>query len=67
MIKTFDRKSTWDTKYVPNFRVVCLVGSRQLAVSDLTDRTRKVIVCNAYKTMPSDCINSSILDKQVFG
>ena len=30
MIKSFDRKGTWDAKYIPNFRVVCLIGSRQL-------------------------------------
>ena len=34
MIKNFDRKSTWDAKYIPNFRVVLLIGSRQLEVSD---------------------------------
>ena len=25
MIKNFDRKSTWDAKYVPNFRDVHLI------------------------------------------
>ena len=28
MIKNFDKKSTWDAKHVPNFRVVHLIGSR---------------------------------------
>ena len=32
MIRNFNKKSNWDAKYVPNFRVVCLIGSRQLEV-----------------------------------
>ena len=32
MIKNFNKKSTWDAKYIPNFRVVHLIGSRQLEV-----------------------------------
>ena len=27
MIKDFNKKSTWDAKYVPNFRVVKLIGT----------------------------------------
>ena len=39
MIKNFDSKSTWDAKHIPNFRVVCLIASRQLEVSDPMGRT----------------------------
>ena len=29
MIKNFDKKKTnWDTKYIPNFRIVRLIGPR---------------------------------------
>ena len=34
MVKNFDRKSNWDIKYVPNIRVVKLIGTRQLEVSN---------------------------------
>ena len=67
MIKSLDRKPTWDAKCIPNFRVVCLIGSRQLEVSDPMGRTRKVNVCDAHKIMPSDHIIRSIPDEQVFG
>ena len=67
MIRSFDKKSTWDVKYIPNFRVVCLIGSRQLEVSNATGRTIKVNVCDVHKIVPSDHIISSILDDQVFG
>ena len=67
MIRNFKKKSTWDSKYIPNFRVVHLIGSRQLEVSDPTGRIRKVNVCDAHKIVPSDHIISSILDEQVFG
>ena len=66
MIKNFDRKSTWDTKYVANFRVLNLIGSKQLEVSDPTHRSRKVNICDAHKIMPLDHIISSIPDEQVF-
>ena len=29
MIKIFDKKLNWDAKYVPNFRVVKLIGTTQ--------------------------------------
>ena len=67
MIKIFDRKFTWGAKYVPNFRVVALIGSRQLEVLDPMGRTRKINVCYAHKVMPLDNIISSILDEQGFG
>ena len=67
MIKIFDKKSPWDAKYIPNFRVVCLIRSRQLEVSDTMGRTRKVNVCKTHKIMPPDHIISSILDEQVIG
>ena len=67
MIKIFDKKSTWDVKYISNFRVVHLIGLRQLEVSDQMGRTRKVNICVAHKIMPLDQIISSILDEQVFG
>ena len=34
MIKNLDKKSNWDAKYIPNFRVITLIGTRQLEVSD---------------------------------
>ena len=67
MIKNFNGKSSWDAKYVPNFRVVCLIGSRQLEVSDPTGRARKLNICDAHNIMPSDHIINSIPDEQVFG
>ena len=32
--KNFDKKTNWDTKYIPNFRIIRLIGTRQLEVSD---------------------------------
>ena len=58
--------STWDTKYVPNFRVVKLIGTKQLEVSDLTGRLRKVNISDVHKILPEDFIVSCILDKQIF-
>ena len=57
----------WDSKYIPNFRIVRLIGPRQLEVSDPAGRLRKVNVCNVCKILPSDFIVSSILDEHVFG
>ena len=67
MIRIFNKKSTWDAKYIPNFRVLCLIGSRQLEVSNPIGRIRNVNVCDASKIVPSNQIISSIQDKQVFG
>ena len=67
MKKNFNRKSTWDAKYIPNFTVVHLIGSRQLEVSVPMGRTRKVNVCDAHKIMLSEHIISSLPDEQVFG
>ena len=60
MFRNFDKKSNWDAKYVPNFRVVCFIGLRHLGVSDPTGRVRKVNVCDVHKIFPSDDIVSSI-------
>ena len=67
MIRNFDKKSNWHTKYIPNFRIVHLIGSRQLEVPNATGRLRKVNVCDVHKILPSDQIVSSIADEQVFG
>ena len=67
MIKNFDIKSIWDAKYIPNFRVVCLIGLRQLEVSFSMAETRKVNVCDVHKILPLDHIIRSIPDEQVFG
>ena len=66
MIKNFDKKSNWDTKYIPNFRIIRLIGTRQLEVSDLTGRLRKVNICGVHKMLPSEFIVSCIPDEQVF-
>ena len=60
IIRNFDNKSYLDAKYVPNFWVVCFIGSRQLEVSDSSGRIRKVKVCDAHKIVPSDHIISFI-------
>ena len=67
MIRNCGKKSNWDAKYIPNFRAVCLIGSRQLGVFDHTGRIRKVNICDMHKILPSDHIVSSIPDEQVFG
>ena len=41
MIRNFDKKANWDAKYIPNFRVVHQIGSRQLEVSDTTGKIKK--------------------------
>ena len=41
MIKNFNKKLNWDTKYIPNFRIIRLIGTRQLEVSDPTGRLRR--------------------------
>ena len=67
MIKSFDKKSNWDVKYIPSFRIVHLIGSRQLEVSNPMGKLIKVNVCDVHKILPSDQIASSIPDEQVFG
>ena len=67
MIRNIDKKSKWDTKYIPNFKVVCLIGSSQLKVFDPSGRIRKINVCDVHKILPSDDKASSIPDKEVFG
>ena len=67
MIKNFDKKSNWDVKYIPNFTIIRLIGHRQLEVSNLTGRLRKVNICGMQKIFPSDFVVSSVPDEQVFG
>ena len=67
MIKNFYKKSNWDAKYIPNFRIIRLKGPRQLEVSDLTGRLQKVNIYDMHKILPLDLIISSIPDEQVFG
>ena len=66
MIKNSDKKFNWDAKYIPNFRIIRLIGSRQLEVSNLTGRLWKVTICDMHNILPSDSIVSSIPDEQVF-
>ena len=49
MIKNFNIKLNWDAKYIPDFRIIRLIGTRQLEVSDLTGRLRKVNICMYIK------------------
>ena len=67
MITNFNKKSNWDAKYIPNFRIIRLIGPRQLEVSDLTGKLRKVNTCDMHKSLPSDYIVSSIPYEQVSG
>ena len=66
MIKKFDEKLTWDAKYVPNFRVVKVIGTRQLEVADPTGRLRKINISDFHKILAADFIVSCIPDEQVF-
>ena len=66
MIKNFNKKSNWDAKYIPNFRIIRLIGTRQLEVSDLTSGLRKVNICDVLRILPSEFIVSCIPDEQVF-
>ena len=67
MIKNFNKKLNWDSKYIPNFRIIRIISSRQLEVSDLTGRLWKVIISDVHNILPSDFTISSIPDEQVFG
>ena len=67
VIRHSEKKSNWDAKYVPNSRVVHLIDSKWLEVSDPIDRIRKVNVCDAHRIVPSDHIVCSLPDNQVFG
>ena len=67
MIRNFDKKSNWDAKYIPTFKVVCLAGSRKLEVSDPSGRIRKDYICDVHNIVPSVHIVSSIPDEQVIG
>ena len=53
-------------KYVPNFRVVRLTGTRQLEVSDQMDRLQKVNISDAHKNLPTDFIVGGLPDEQIF-
>ena len=66
MIKNFDKKLNWDTKYVPHFRVVRKIGTRQLEVSDLKGRLWKLNISDVHKILPTDIIVSCLPDKQIF-
>ena len=60
-------QSNWDVKYIPNFRIVYLIASWQLEVSNPTGRLRKGNVCDVNKILRSHQKVSSIPDEQVFG
>ena len=47
----FNKKSNWDAKYIPNFRIMKLIGTRQLEVSEPTGRLRKVNLCDVHKVL----------------
>ena len=66
MIKYVNKKSTGDKKYVPHFRVINLIGTRQLEVSDLTGRLLKINISDVHKILPADFIVSDIPDEQIF-
>ena len=66
IIKIFIKKSNCDVKYIPNFRVIRLIGTRQLEVSDPTGRLRKVNICDVHKILSSEFIVSHIPVEQVF-
>ena len=66
MIKNFDEKSNWDAKYIPNFRVIRQIGTRQQEFSNPTGRLRKVNIFDMHKVLPSELMVSCIPDEQVF-
>ena len=65
MIKIFDKHQI-GTQKMPNFRIIRLIGTRQLEVSDPTGTLRKVKICDVHKVMPLEVIKSCIPDEQVF-
>ena len=65
MIKNFNKESNWDAKYIPNFRIIRLIDTRQLEISDQTGRLRKVNICDVHNILPSEFIVSCIPDEQV--
>ena len=66
MIKNFDKMLNWDAKYVPNFRVTKLIGTRQLEVCNPTGRLWKVNISDVHKIVPANFIVSCIPDEQIF-
>ena len=56
----------WDAKYIPNFRIIRLMVTRQIEVFDLTGRLRKVNICDVQKISPSEFIVNCIPYEQVF-
>ena len=66
MIRNFDKKSNCDAKYVPNFRIVRLTGTRELEISDPMGRLRKLNISDAHKILPAEFIVSCLLDEQIF-
>ena len=66
MIKSFYNKSNLDAKNIPNFRIIRLIGTRQLEASDTTGRLTKVNICDVHKILPSEFIVSCIPDEKSF-
>ena len=50
----------------PTFRVVKLIGTRQLEAPNPTGRLQKVNILDVHKIIPADFIVSCLPDKQVF-
>ena len=53
-------------KCIPIFRIIRLIGPRQLEVSNLTGRPQKINISAVHKILPSEFIISSIPDEQVW-
>ena len=66
MIKNHDKKLNWDAKYIPNFRVIRLVATQQLEVSDPTGRLGKLNTCYVHKVLSTEFIVSCISDEQIY-
>ena len=65
-MRNVDKKLNWDAKYTPNFRIIKLIGTGQLEVSDQTGRLKRVNICGVHKILPSELIVSCIPDEQSF-